>query len=930
MLIKKILFQCLILLLISACGSVPKNHPKPKKVEEISKKEKKGNQYLIQSKTNDEVRKAYENYLNSAEIDENSRFDALSRLAEIEFNSSNDILAKNENSQGAENFEDRLYNAKLDNTIHLLSTSLKDYPNLKSNDAILYNLAKAHDLRGNHQQSVELLIKLVEKYENSPNYIEARFRVAENAFSARDYAAAEFSYSEVINAEDNQIFYEKSLFKRGWSRFKQAFYIDAVDDFLEAIVEHDFKPFEKLDQSEREQFDEYFRPIGLAFSNLGGVIPLVDYFEDRPDFKYTYHSYSMVADTFLKQERYSDAVQIHKQFIKGYPKSTNVPYSDLKIIEIWKNSGFLKKVYKEIDHFYLTYNPSSRYWKDQNKNSRVNRAIRRSLKEYVVLMSGYYHNQYQTLKSKRSYTLAENWYQRYLKHFDAYAQNDDVFFLYGELLSQEKNYLKALKYYRLAAYDEDLIIHKKAAYAALLMTDKLINSTKNNKKLVNTYVIDALRYAQAYPQDPKTFQITKHGLELAFNAGSYKSSIELADLIANNKNTYVMSIKSESYFRLNEYAEAESLYTTLLKTHRLSKKQKYEFTNSLALSIYKQGEAAQKQGNTAESIRHYSRISNVAKSSKIASTGLYDAIALYMQEKQWSSAINNIKRFQRFYPGDKLQDDVVKKLSIAYLNSKQNVKAAAEFEKISSSSSDLSIKTAALWQAAELYEEKNKLNDAIRSYREYAKKFKKPYAQNMEAMVKLSELYTKTKAINKANFWFKNIIKADDKALNNVKTERTLFIASQANLKLARQAKRSFDLIKLTLPLTRSLKKKKAVMLSAKKYYGNASKYNIFQATTEATFSIALIYKDFSMALITSDRPKNLSEGELDQYEILLEDKAFPFEDKSIEFFEINLARIKDGHYNEWIQKSRSELKVLFPVRYNREPKIDSFIILGQ
>ena len=115
-------------------------------------------------------------------------------------------------------------------------------------------------------------------------------------------------------------------------------------------------------------------------------------------------------------------------------------------------------------------------------------------------------------------------------------------------------------------------------------------------------------------------------------------------------------------------------------------------------------------------------------------------------------------------------------------------------------------------------------------------------------------------------------------------------------------------------------------MQASVKLYGQASKYKIYEITTEATYSIALIYKDFSKALLDSDRPTNLNDEELDQYEILLEDKAFPFEDKAIEFFEINLARIKDGFYNDWIDKTHKGLIELFPVRYNRKPKQDAYV----
>lgn len=920
------------IILISACKS---DEPTSLADLDVTTTKQKKNKVFIKPKTDEEIRKAYSDYLNSADIDDSSRIDALSRLAELEFSQSNKLLEKKESQtkKDAEELEDKRYNDQLNRTIQLLSTSLKDYPKAKSNDTLLYQLAKAYDQKGDHHKSVETLSKLSEQFPKSPFYVEAQFRLAEDAFSLRDYSTAEYSYTEVIVANENEVFYEKSLFKRGWARFKQQFYTDAIDDFIASVLEHDFGEHEKLNKSEREQFDEYFRAIGLAFSYMGGSESLQEYFKNQEDFLYTYHTYSMVSDIYLKQERYSDAVDTHKQFIKFYPKSKNIPYSYLKIISVWKNSGFTNKVYDAIETFYVKYNASSQYWKDQVDDSSVNRAIRRSLKEYVVLMTGYYHNKYQKSLKNKDYKKTELWYKRYLKHYRAYAQQDNIYFLYAELMSQKKNYEQALKYYELAAYDNDLIVHKDAAYASIVISNKLLAKPKapGKDKLLKKHIDYALKYSQAYPTDKRTYKLIKHATELAFKSKQYKTTIELADIIIASRplepNVYIVSLKGESYFNLSEYAESESLYTQVLKSGKLPKKDRTKIQDKLALSIYKQGELALEAKQTPQAINHYSRISNIVATSKIAATGLYDAIALNMQHNQWKSAISDIKRFQQLYPGNKLQRDVSKKLSAAYLSSNQGIKAAQEFEKISSmGGGDLAIQSAALWQAAELYEEKNKLKDAIRSYEEYARKFKKPYPQYMESMNKLTDLYSKVGSNKNMLKWHNNIVKADKEALNNVKTDRTKFITSISYLNLARNEKERFNKIRLSLPLKRSLRKKKNAMQSSVKLYGKASIYQIYEASTEATFSIALIYKDFSKALLDSDRPKNLNDEELDQYEILLEDQAFPFEDKSIEFFEINLSRVKDGFYNDWIKKSHVELIDLFPVRYNRKPKEDDYI----
>ena len=68
-----------------------------------------------------------------------------------------------------------------------------------------------------------------------------------------------FAYADIIGSKKDPVFYEKALFKRGWTRFKQEYYIEAIDDHLSAVTYHDFKEYSTLSKSELEQFREYFR-----------------------------------------------------------------------------------------------------------------------------------------------------------------------------------------------------------------------------------------------------------------------------------------------------------------------------------------------------------------------------------------------------------------------------------------------------------------------------------------------------------------------------------------------------------------------------------------------------------------------------------------------------------------------------------------------
>ena len=86
--------------------------------------------------------------------------------------------------------------------------------------------------------------------------------------------------------------------------------------------------------------------------------------------------------------------------------------------------------------------------------------------------------------------------------------------------------------------------------------------------------------------------------------------------------------------------------------------------------------------------------------------------------------------------------------------------------------------------------------------------------------------------------------------------------------------------------------------------------------TTAATYEIAELYNGLSRDLFDSERPPELTAAELAQYDILLEEQAFPFEEEAIDVHEVNAQRTADGVYDEWIRASLAALADLLPVRY--------------
>ena len=102
----------------------------------------------------------------------------------------------------------------------------------------------------------------------------------------------------------------------------------------------------------------------------------------------------------------------------------------------------------------------------------------------------------------------------------------------------------------------------------------------------------------------------------------------------------------------------------------------------------------------------------------------------------------------------------------------------------------------------------------------------------------------------------------------------------QASLALADAELEPFQAMRLVAPLKKSLAQKKASMEHLLADYGHAAEYGITDVTTAATYRIAELYAELAHALNESERPAELSSDELDQYEMLLEEQAFPFEER--------------------------------------------------
>jgi tetratricopeptide (TPR) repeat protein len=336
----------------------------------------------------------------------------------------------------------------------------------------------------------------------------------------------------------------------------------------------------------------------------------------------------------------------------------------------------------------------------------------------------------------------------------------------------------------------------------------------------------------------------------------------------------------------------------------------------LAASIYKQGEQKSKAGDSDAAVNDFLRVATLAPGSKVRANADFDAAMLLVKEKKWDRAIGVLESFRKNFPQSPLQADVTRNLAVAYSESGRPGEAAGEFELIAASPKETpEVQREATLSAADLYDKAGNTAKSKTMLEAFVKHFPQPLNPAMEARDRLSKIAAKQGDLGARDTWLRDIISADRTA-GAQRTDRSRSLAAHATLTLAAPVREEFNRIKLVIPLKKSLAEKRKAMEAALKAYEGAADYQVADVTTAATFESAELYRQLAKDLIASERPKNLKKDELEQYDVLLEEQAFPFEEKAIKLHEVNTARVKDGTYDEWVQKSFAALAQLNPGRY--------------
>jgi len=537
--------------------------------------------------------------------------------------------------------------------------------------------------------------------------------------------------------------------------------------------------------------------------------------------------------------------------------------------------------------------------------------------------------------SAHNYATAVTWYREYLRTFTTGSDAAEMNFMLAECLHDAGRLQEAVAEYEKSAYEFKPHKHgAEAGYAALLTYNEILSSNQGNERGTwrRKAIASALRFSERFPQDRRTDKVLANVIDELYAMHDYPGAIDAAQRLLQRPQPSAKILRRKAWivlgharFETADYVNAQKAYAEALILLPADSPQRTNIIEHLAASMYKQGEQLRAGGDINGAITVFLKIEKTAPAPAVWVKAEYDAAAALIEVQDWTKATTVLEDFRRRKLGNPdLQHGVSEKLALVYMKTGHKWKAAHEMEALARHPHDKAKRRGLLWEAASLYQKAGASVDAIRLYKHFVADFPNAYTDAMEARQTLSVLYTRLGKTGEARKWQNEIIKADATA-GAARTDRSREMAGEAILALARPLAQAFQDAKLTLPLKKSLKIKKAAMEKAIALYRKALDYQVAAVTTAATYQLGNIYDHFAQAILTSQRPHGLSKDELEQYNILLEDQAYAFQDKAIQVYEANIKLIPDGIYDKWIKDSLDALAILYPVRYAKIEQSETY-----
>jgi len=685
-------------------------------------------------------------------------------------------------------------------SIGLYRQLLERFPKFRFNDATTYLLGYCLEKQNDFEGAQQAYRDVIDDYPKSKFVTEAWVRIGEYYFDDYDdpdaLPRAADAYEHAIQDTQSPL-YDKSLYKLGWTYYRQDRFEPAVQRFLQLVDHYDQTGTKKDGKAAGELRGEALQYTAISFADekWGSVEKAKATFAKMGGRPYESEVYRRMGDVYFDQTRHTDAIAAYRLAIQRDPLGDQAPALQQKIVQAYERDRKLEDAFRESEALATTYAPGTA-WYEKHKNDPVLLASTQELGERNLYGSAVYHHQQAlALKqqgkleaAKTTFESAARGYEAYLARFPRSKAAYEVQFFAAECQYNSLQFGKAARnydYIRDTGADDKY--RKDAAYGAVLAWSKLIEQQQEQKKLAKLPVLRSKDrpegdkaqpialapeekslvaaidgFVQLSPKDERAPGVAYKAAELMYAHNQFPDArARFENIIKSYPRTevakYSTNLTVESFLIDKDWRSVEDVSARLAQNTEVIDPKSELYRDLVKFKLagrFKLADELMAQGAWDQAAQKYIQLVDEEPKHEFADKALNNAAVCYEKDHRFESALKLYERIFRDYPKSKLADAALFRVAVNQENSYDFDHAVQSYERLVKEYPASKDREAALYNAARLLEGQQKYPQAAAAYARYADLFPRsedaPKNQYRAALVyeKQGDTKNEIKALN--------------------------------------------------------------------------------------------------------------------------------------------------------------------------------------
>ncbi|MBD3240267.1 MAG: tetratricopeptide repeat protein, partial [Chitinivibrionales bacterium] len=845
----------------------------------------------------------------------------LMRLAELYYDRGTDEFAaklqeyEQRMAEGTAKQELEFPDMNLDAAIEVYARIAKEYPKSDVADAALFYQALALRKVGREERANEVMLALIDKYPQSPYFVEANMNVGRYYFehptvqNNQGYTLAEEAFRRVLYYRDHPQFVQ-ALYHLGWCYYMQDQYEEAIAVFRYLVEEVDLD----FDQAAREEKqitnpllrEEAIDYIAIAFDERGDLQEAIRFLRLIGSFDYSSVVLKRMGELREEVHDVEAALEIYEFLEAEYPVTIAAPDASLNAIKIYEATDRIDQALEERESFFNRFASGSQW---QQRYAETDPATAQRVDSLAVAIGmyvgdAYYRRSNETGETQHFESAARN-YLEVVKRYPDSPQAADARWNLAVILQNKLGREKIafghyIEYSKIEGADQKR--REQAALNAVAIAQAQIPQDSAGAEEAFTVATGKLleavdNYTKNFPEGESRAEVMLAQASVFFNRRMYGNAAKIYEDIVALGDTSASHYEAlyhlgQCRYEQEKWGSAAEHFKTVLEgspdpqqrvaakklllqskylaAKKLIAAQQYEHGAQALLAIernypgseqsdivlFNAAEALEKQQKWTEASEVYYRLVDNYPTSKYAPDALFNAASNFERIDDYRKAAEAYERLVDKYSDSRKAKDGLFNLGFCYEKLEEPEKMAQAQERYARLYPEEKDVEAMMIRSANYYLKAGRPEKALAVYRTYTIRFPRN-DRCVEAVFRMGRAYEKMDDEHNARLQYLEAQKLDRQFVEQGSAGNSYY-AAEAAYYLARMQEKEFDAIQLELPakvLKQRQQKKAQLLTEVAAAYQRVIEYQS-ERMFEAAYRIGELYDKLSQSWLNQEQEK--------------------------------------------------------------------------